>query len=1063
MAPAIVQAAGAVALEATSVVWVELSLFAAAGLVYALVAGMKTRAAPIGKKHQKQLKGEDSPRGATPGAGNKQEHARVYAEWTAKRLSPEAAQLDLASVFGAMQKRGMSAADIKEEVKSALLSNEPLLTSLVMLPQTLLRDGAPELLTIVIDLLEASGRTPDLSVYAGLMATLLRRRDYAGVAASGSRLPSESITSKMRAHLAAAAAQRGLVDEVLEHVRQIPALEEGQRCALSSATAFQMLTLALKECRLPEVTEQLSRVGGRIEVHHIEDLLQSDGRRRGCSARDTNGVKNKRELLDAIIALQTPQSPGMHLVMALKFSHDGDGAGLRALLTEIEASGAVNESLALALLEGCKAIKGGDLICRILELHKGASASGPGAKVLTASCSALVSCDRFSLACDVYEKEMAPKGLWPDAAVTSALLKASAQCGRASLAQRLADHASSAQSSNGSSSGNAELQRQATMIKAHARERDLAAARGVFDRLKASGKELSPLVYNCFLDALVYCGDYEGGLQHFEDMKKLKFADVVGYNTMLKAHLGRGNTTAGRALVKEMVDRGLQPNKVTYNELLHATVMSKDTKGLWNIVDEMHASGLKANPITCSILLKSLTASSKCEDVRRIVELIDEVEEPIDEVLLSSVIESCIRIRQLDLLSGMLQRYKQKGGSIRLSAPTYGSMIKAYGQNGDVARVRELWNEMDERDVKPTAITLGCMTEALVQNNQAEEAWQLLRKQLESEERRGCINTVIYSTVLKGFAFSKRIDKVFAIYKEMRSNGVPCNTITYNTMLDACAKCSAMSRASSLLQDMKETAVTPDIITYSTIIKGYCLEGDVDRAFSILEEMKNDSKFEPDEIMYNSVLDGCAKQHRVEDALRLLDEMKAAGICPSNYTLSILVKLLGHARRLGQAFRMVDELSKQHGFRPNVQVYTCLVQACILNRRLEQALELHDTMVSDSGCKVDEKFYAVLARGCLQMNQPLKALQVVRAAYQLPGHSLGQPARKGRPVGIDPGALAEVAAKLQAGGKEERDALATLKTQLQDLGVEIGRARSYGNGRNGDQRRRGGERPNGGR
>merc|ERR1719482_299449 len=132
------------------------------------------------------------------------------------------------------------------------------------------------------------------------------------------------------------------------------------------------------------------------------------------------------------------------------------------------------------------------------------------------------------------------------------------------------------------------------------------------------------------------------------------------------------------------------------------------------------------------------------------------------------------------------------------------------------------------------------------------------------------------------------------------------------------------------------------------------MQGDLERAFDVLEELKNDNKYHPDEIMYNSILDGCAKQHRVEDALRVLEEMKATGVGPSNYTLSILVKLLGHARRLPQAFALVEDLSKKNGFRPNVQVYTCLVQACITNRRLEKAMALHDTMVGDAGCRSDE-------------------------------------------------------------------------------------------------------------
>jgi pentatricopeptide repeat protein len=154
------------------------------------------------------------------------------------------------------------------------------------------------------------------------------------------------------------------------------------------------------------------------------------------------------------------------------------------------------------------------------------------------------------------------------------------------------------------------------------------------------------------------------------------------------------------------------------------------------------------------------------------------IEESIDEVLFSSVIEACIRVKQMDLVSELMKRYRQRGGFVNLSAPTYGSMIKAYGQAGNLQRVQELWVEMQEQGVKPTSITLGCLTEALVVNNKAQEAWTLARQQMEDEERRGCINTVIYSTVLKGFAVSKCVEKVFQVYKEMRASGISCNTTT---------------------------------------------------------------------------------------------------------------------------------------------------------------------------------------------------------------------------------------------------------------------------------------------
>merc|ERR1719420_1849827 len=358
-------------------------------------------------------------------------------------------------------------------------------------------------------------------------------------------------------------------------------------------------------------------------------------------------------------------------------------------------------------------------------------------------------------------------------------------------------------------------------------------------------------------------------------------------------------------------------------------------------------------------------------------------------------------------------------------------MIKAYGQARAVERMWEMWNEMILREVRPTAITLGCMVDALVKNGCVEDDWQLVHKLLQDEQMRSLVNTVIYSTILKGFAMSKQSGKVFTVYVEMRKSGVQCNTISYNTMLDACARCGSMERVPTLLEDMKAGSVEPDIITYSTIVKGYCLSGDVDRAFKVLEEMKSDGKFAPDEILYNSLLDGCAKQHRVEEAVRLLDDMKQSGVAPSNYTLSILVKLLGRSRRLSQAFTLIEELCALHGFKPNIQVYTCLIQACIHNRQTDKALKLHDTMIEEAGCQPDQKLYSVLGRGCLQAGLSQKAVKVVRCAYQLPGHSMATP-KRGQAAGVESRLLEEVVSALTSGNTADKETAQALIADLKE-------------------------------
>merc|ERR1719420_796371 len=235
-----------------------------------------------------------------------------------------------------------------------------------------------------------------------------------------------------------------------------------------------------------------------------------------------------------------------------------------------------------------------------------------------------------------------------------------------------------------------------------------------------------------------------------------------------------------------------------------------------------------------------------------------------------------------------------------------------------------------------------------------------------------------------------------------------------------------MDRVPQLLADMKAANISPDQITYGTLVKGHCLSGSVDQALEILAEMRAEGKYQPDEILYNCLLDGCAKEHRLEDAMALYEEMKQAGVKPSNFTLCTLVKLLGRARRLPQAFAIVEELSTKGGLKPNIQVFTCLLQACIHNRQLHRALELHDEIIA-AKCEPDQKTYTALARGCLSNGNLLKAIEVVRCAYLLPDHGLMPPSKS---HGVDMKLLEEVVMRLNQGASADAEAGRNLLADL---------------------------------
>jgi pentatricopeptide repeat protein len=563
---------------------------------------------------------------------------------------------------------------------------------------------------------------------------------------------------------------------------------------------------------------------------------------------------------------------------------------------------------------------------------------------------------------------------------------------------------------------NKRIAMRANDIRSCGRNDNLKGAIKVFDKLGEQGQ--NTLVLNSLLDACVECHDLQKAIHYFNHAKELQLADVVTYNKMMKGYLSQGREKDAKQMLVELVSKGLA-NTTSYHGILNARVNVGDMRTAWKIVADMQKNGALPNSVTCAILLKGKLQS--IEEVSRVLALVDAMDERMDEVLFMAVAEACVRIGRLDVLSRQMEKFKAQGSLGSLSAETYGSMIKAYGRARDTQKVWELWNQMTTDGVHLTSVTLGCMVEALVANFQCPEAWKLVQKMLKNESTKPLVNTVICSSILKGFAYTKDAEKVMAIYRDMQSHKIQPNTITFNTILNAFAQCGTMHYAPELLADMRSATpvAEPDIVTYSTLVKGYCHTGSLDRALQVFADLQAEGKCAPDEVMFNSLLGGCAKEFRLDEALQLVSQMRSYGVAPSNYTLSMLVKLMCRCRKLDQAFKVLEDISREYNFRINVQVYTCLIQGCFHDGKADKAMAVYDKLVAEKVVP-DAMTYSVLVRGCLRAGNIRKAADLLKQAH---GVGSGAPQKRHTSPGVNSGCVEEVVSALGGPKSEEGAAL----------------------------------------
>jgi len=293
-------------------------------------------------------------------------------------------------------------------------------------------------------------------------------------------------------------------------------------------------------------------------------------------------------------------------------------------------------------------------------------------------------------------------------------------------------------SPNSPSSACPDIAKQIIMIRSYGADGNLQGAFGVFESMEQSGIDLNCIMYNTVLDACVGCKDLKAAEAWMERMKKANMTDVVSFNTLIKAHLQNGSFDKVRHLMQMMTSEGLKPNQVTFNELINAMVRGGDarrnSKQLWAVVDEMNVADVKPNQVTISILLKCLNSYSSQTDIEKTMDLIKTMDEPMDEVLLSSVVEACVRIGKPDLLATQLKNLQDSAPVIINGSHTYGSLIKAYGHAGDLTSIWRSWKEMRSRHIKPTSITMGCMVEAIVSNGDTEGAYDLIHQMQDDDQ-----------------------------------------------------------------------------------------------------------------------------------------------------------------------------------------------------------------------------------------------------------------------------------------------------------------------------------------
>jgi len=94
--------------------------------------------------------------------------------------------------------------------------------------------------------------------------------------------------------------------------------------------------------------------------------------------------------------------------------------------------------------------------------------------------------------------------------------------------------------------------------------------------------------------------------------------------------------------------------------------------------------------------------------------------------------------------------------------------------------------------------------------------------------------------------------------------------------------------------------------------------------------------------------------------------------------------MYGKAKMLDKAVELSKMVEREYNMKPNLHVYTCLIQACVRNKQIRKSWELFGEMLC-SKIAPDAITYGTVIQGCVYHSKFEQAMALVRHAYALDG------------------------------------------------------------------------------
>ncbi|CAN1219405.1 Pentatricopeptide repeat-containing protein At1g08070, chloroplastic [Linum perenne] len=405
------------------------------------------------------------------------------------------------------------------------------------------------------------------------------------------------------------------------------------------------------------------------------------------------------------------------------------------------------------------------------------------------------------------------------------------------------------------------------------------------------------------------------------------------YNTMMRAHVQRNNPEQALLVYKLMRGDSVGPDTYTYPLLLQSCSQRLAEFQGRLIHGHVFKVGFDSDVYVQNTLINLYAVCGKLGDARQVFD-----ESPVlDLVSWNSMLAGYVSSRNVEEARKVFDEMTER------DLVSWTALISCYEQNEMHEDALKKFKEMVFNGVlvDEKLFSYGCCLDLISWNSMISGylkcgEFAKARSLFDSMPRK---DTVSWSVMISGYAQRDKFADALALFQDMQNDGFEPDDSILVSAISACTHLSALDRGVWIHDYIRKKSLKINVILGTTLIDMHMKFGSVENAIKVFNELE-----EKGVSTWNALILGLAMNGMVKESLETFSEMKECGILPNEITFLAVLGACRHMGLVDEGRRHFDSMVEDHGIKPTVKHYGCMVDLLGRAGKLREAEELIDSM-----------------------------------------------------------------------------------------------------------------------